>query len=780
MVAYAIKEQYLNAGKRLTPLFGNKNIPGEDWPNKEIADDCILTSYRNLGWVLGENDLVVDVDPRNGGDKSYDKLLKNLKINLEPTVNTPRGGFHIYLKISNKYAGKQFKKSLNKDYPGIDFLTKGSYCLICGCKKNKSRYTWHDEMLGCFEQNPAPESLIDLLCYDSNNKSNENNDLGDFEGLIGRDYANWPKDKVLNMLSKLDPSMGNDQWVKVGMALHDWDPIEGLKLWENWSKDGDNYEEGQTEVRWRSFDLGGGVTLGTISHMSKEVDYDETISKVNNYIKEIDLCDEKQLEFELIPKLKKESFNKVNREKLVLSIQNKYKELSGIKMPVGNIRQMISNTDVVTGTFISNEEAPEWCKNWVYVNSHGGFIDLKTLFLHKAESFNVENGKYIPMAEGGTKPSATKYVADRGFVNKVDSMAYLPSYPDTICNIEGNTVLNCFNPRTIPKEAQEFTEQGKSAIKKIKKHIKLICTTEENAQIFTQWLAHQVQYPGRQILWSPVIQSIPGVGKSFFGELLRACLGDRNVGTVSPTQVVSEFNGWATNVVVNVLEELRVKGHNRYDAVNALKPLITDRMIQINDKGVKQFMTYNTTNYMCFTNYKDALPLDVSDRRWWVIFVPIQSLDDLVHHVGESASTYFPKLFNAVRNNREEIRKWLLDYNVSESFMNTKQAPMTEHKLSMIATEDATFEGLDELKELIKKGGKYFNEDVISSADLFDSMLFEYPEIDIQTTKKNILLKKLGYMAYPSPIKLDGKTRRVWTKKQLSSDEIRDILVKNN
>ena len=264
-----------------------------------------------------------------------------------------------------------------------------------------------------------------------------------------------------------------------------------------------------------------------------------------------------------------------------------------------------------------------------------------------------------------------------------------------------------------------------------------------------------------------------GVGKSFFGELLRCCLGDRNVGTVSPGQVISDFNGWATNVSVNVLEELRVKGHNRYDAINSLKPLVTDRMIQINDKGVKQYMTYNTTNYICFTNYKDSLPIDQDDRRWWVIFTQIECLSDLRSFVGEDAITYFPKLFNAVRTYGGEIRKWLLDYKLSDEFLSIKQAPMTDSKLSMIATEEASFEGYSEVKELIEKGGKYYNKDVVSATDLFEQLEFLYPEVSVQTSKRHILMKKLGFSVISKQVKIDGKLRRIWAKKVLTYEEIR-------
>ena len=767
MVKNTIIKQYFLAGAKLMPL--NGKIPREGWRTTIFSNEQIYSHKDNIGWQIGHEDLVVDVDPRNGGNKSFEKLKKDLSLDLTPTVITPRGGFHIYLKISGQ--ARNFKKTL-KDYPGIDFLTEGCYCLITSCKTENGVYSWYDDLFGKFEQHDASKVLLDLISYDKQDQS----DLGDFEGLISGTSSNWPEERVIEMLSKLDPSMGNDDWIKVGMALHDWDFTKGLELWENWSKDGDNYKEDETEKRWRSFKLNRGVTLGTISYMVKGVIYDKTNEKVNKLLEKIKLADEKTLEFEIFPKIKKENFSKINIEKLAKATQDRFKEISGVKLPISNARQLINGIEVVTGNFIEDGEIPEWCKDWVYVNSHASFANLTSLKLFKTESFNIKNGKYVPDSGNGSKQSAARFVADKGFIDIVESIAYLPNCKESICQIEDFKVLNSFNSKTVPEAASEFTTEGLQAIELVKKHVKFICTTDKDADIFLQWLAHCVQFPGKQILWSPVIQSIQGVGKSFFGELLRSCLGDRNVGTVSPTQVVSDFNGWATNVSVNVLEELRVKGHNRYDAVNSLKPLVTDRMIQINDKGVKQYMTYNTTNYICFTNYKDAIPLDQDDRRWWVIFVPIESLEEMPKYVGESVSSYFPKLFGAVRKYGSEIRKWMLEYKLSEEFLIIKQAPMTDYKLGMIATEEASFEGYSEIKELIEKGGEYFNSEVICSTDLFETLLFENPELNIQGRNRHAILKKLGYTAIPKTIKLGGKMRRVWAKKIIDNEKVRKLL----
>lgn len=761
-----VKAEYLKAGKTLMPL--DVVVPiHKDWPKKTYSNDYLLNYNGNLGWVLGEDDLVIDVDPRNfkNGVDSFEKLKELLGLKLTPQVLTPSGGFHIYLSRSD---GMSLRKKI-RDFPGIDFLTKGAFCLIVGDSKPNGIYEWEDDFLGCFYQEKAPSVLIDLLCY---TKIEEDED--DLSSLVRN--SKYSEKDIVKKLDGLDPSMENDGWVKVGMGLHSWHKVDGLRLWENWSKGGTNYKEGETNSRWRSFDnIAGGVSLGTLNHMVKEVTYETAKSKVSALVDSIKVADDKRLEFDIFPQLKKEDFSKVDIEVLAKTIQDRYKELTGARIPISTARSFVTKVEVISGEFVETEDVPKWCKDWVYVNSHSCFAQLSSLKLYKSESFNIANGRYVPPGDNGSKQSAVRYISDGGFMESVDSMAYMPSLNSSIYEKEGRKILNIFNPGSVPKEDEEYVPEGKAAIALIQRHLKFIFGTDENAEIFTQWLAHQIQHKGKKILWSPVIQSIEGIGKSFFGELLRVCLGDTNVGTVAPTQVLSDFNGWATGVCVNILEELRVAGQNRHGAVNSLKPLITDRMIQINDKGVKQFMTYNTTNYICFTNFKDSLPLSEDDRRWWVIFVPIESLDDITKAVGEDARVYLDKLFTAVRENGGQIHKWLKEYKISDKFMATKQAPMTDYKMTMIATEEGSIEGLSEAKELIAKGSKWFNKDVISSSDLFDSLMVNY-SIDVANRSRHAILKKLGYSVLPNTVTIQGKSKRVWVKKILTNEEVRGLL----
>ena len=803
-------KQYITANKKLMLVNKLKEPLAKNWTSDEfsISDDEVLKWKGNVGWIIGVGDLVIDVDPRNGGDVSYAKLLdtypelKDAVGGLTPSVTTPSGGYHIYLRISDEdvSAGYKYKKTLKAEYPGIDFLTKGAYCVIAGGSTDKGDYLFEDELQDSLPQMTAPKCIIDLITTEFNGVGVGVGvgavDLGDFNGLINPYTASgssWSEDKVVAMLDKLDASMANDDWVKIGMALHGWDSSLGLGLWESWSKDGSSWKEGECAKRWKSFDFGGGVTLGTMSHMVKDADYDAADMKIKVYISRIEKASEKDLKFTLIPELKKQVFDRINKEKLVKAIQDQYKSVAGVKIPISTLRQSITkydngssavgsgrlavdeNGEPVSGVFIEdNADAPDWCKDWIYVNTHVGFVNLKTLKLHKSESFNVENGKYIPVNETGSKPSASKYVSDNGFVDKVDAMAYLPTHCSRVCELEGGLrVLNSFNPATVPVAASEFTDEGLEAIERVKRHIRFICGNNKDADILTQWIAHNVQMPGVKLLWSPVIQSIQGVGKTFFGELLKTCLGEDNVGVVSPSQVTSNHNAWATGVAVTVLEEIRVSGQNRYEVVNSLKPLITDKTIMINPKGVDSYRIRNTTNYICFTNFKDAIPMGIDDRRWWIKCVEINSLDQMEEITGEPSSVYFPLLFDTVRSLGGELRKWLLDYVLTEEFLAIKQAPMTDCKMSMIASEEVCFDGLSEVKELLDEGHKYYNLECVSSSDLFEQLTFKYPDLEVGNRMKNIILKKLGYMPLPKLIKIDGWPRRIWTKNFMTNEKVR-------
>ncbi|MEI6283391.1 MAG: AAA family ATPase, partial [Alphaproteobacteria bacterium] len=56
-------------------------------------------------------------------------------------------------------------------------------------------------------------------------------------------------------LSDLDPSMGREDWIRVGMALHHETGGDGFEAWDVWSMDGHQYPgEDSLRAQWDSFD----------------------------------------------------------------------------------------------------------------------------------------------------------------------------------------------------------------------------------------------------------------------------------------------------------------------------------------------------------------------------------------------------------------------------------------------------------------------------------------------------------------------------------------------
>lgn len=70
--------------------------------------------------------------------------------------------------------------------------------------------------------------------------------------------------QVQDMLSHIHPDCDYQTWVEIGMGLHagGW-PVQ---MWDEWSRGGAKYQNGDCYKRWRGFKPGHGVTFGTVWH----------------------------------------------------------------------------------------------------------------------------------------------------------------------------------------------------------------------------------------------------------------------------------------------------------------------------------------------------------------------------------------------------------------------------------------------------------------------------------------------------------------------------------
>lgn len=183
------------------------------WKTRALKHRDLLTHAvrdgNNVGLRLPKYLMVVDVDPRNGGDKSFDWLCINL--GLDPSdwtgQTTGSGGHHYFLR---KPVDVPIRKTL-KAYPGIEFLSYGFYVVGPGSlhpKTGKPYVWWEDKTL-----HEAPESLLDALQIAEDAQA----DAAPTEP--GRIDAEW-LEAILEALDPAECVPTNAQWEAFAMDCH--------------------------------------------------------------------------------------------------------------------------------------------------------------------------------------------------------------------------------------------------------------------------------------------------------------------------------------------------------------------------------------------------------------------------------------------------------------------------------------------------------------------------------------------------------------------------------
>ena len=224
----------------------------------------------NIGIRAEDIGVVLDVDPRNSGEESLDRLLDaygHLPDTAE--VITGGGGRHIYLM---RPEAVPITKGPLPGYPGIDVQASGAY-VIAPPSRHRSgrRYEWEassDLLLGQ-PVAECPDWLIRLRGEHTPRKHSSSASFG-----LPPPLSPAPPGALADIesaLASLDPDMSYPEWVRVGQAIHSalWD--EGLEVWDAWSAGSTKYPGAQRLARkWASFNANGATTLTTIFWLAKE------------------------------------------------------------------------------------------------------------------------------------------------------------------------------------------------------------------------------------------------------------------------------------------------------------------------------------------------------------------------------------------------------------------------------------------------------------------------------------------------------------------------------
>lgn len=203
--------------------------------------------------------LVVDVDARNGGLPSYDKLLQAIPevagAGLIANTGSGGGSKHLYFFVPKGMA----LMTKHPEYPGVDFKSGAAYVVGPGSlHKSGNRY----ELVygGPDDVESAPQALLDLIRKPERHRADLNGQTVD---VSHADLA--------DMLKHIDGFDDYETWVRVGMALHHASDGTAVDLWDAWSQQSMKYDANQIPGKWHSFGKSANpVQLGTLVYYAQQ------------------------------------------------------------------------------------------------------------------------------------------------------------------------------------------------------------------------------------------------------------------------------------------------------------------------------------------------------------------------------------------------------------------------------------------------------------------------------------------------------------------------------
>lgn len=472
------------------------------------------------------------------------------------------------------------------------------------------------------------------------------------------------------------------------------------------------------------------------------------------------------LEKILAPRIKKADLSPAERAGVVKVMQDHLKKV-GSPMAKAEVAKMLAPTK----ERMTIDSAPEWSGRWVWVTSLDKFMNTETKTAISAVSYNAKYDRHMRRFadENGNVPKATDMALKDWNTKVVDHAVYMPT-AGLLFDLNRVSCVNTYRTDLYPDEPGELTENHADAIAAVERHIRYLCGDRDwLADTLLDWLAHNVQFPGVKIRFSPLIQGIPGDGKSFIGKLMASTMGQPNVSIISAQSVNSNFSAWAQGCCLGVMEEIRMQGNNRFEALNALKELITNDTIAVIGKGRDQINVPNTINYLATTNFRDALPLDDGDRRWLVIFTQWKNIAEFERKVGCTYDLYFDRLSGAIENHAGALRQWLRSRAISEKFNRHGRPPETAEKKTMVSLGRPSIDVIAE--SIISEQAYGIYPDVLSSGHLTAEMEGNPGVAPPRGSAVSSMLDRLGYIQFHKVIKWNGKPIRPWTRRAVTDQK---------
>lgn len=290
--------------------------------------------------------------------------------------------------------------------------------------------------------------------------------------------------------------------------------------------------------------------------------------------------------------------------------------------------------------------------------------------LMKGATYYPGKGKEIDLVDAWTNNSQRRKYLDTVFDPKPNMYAgefALPAGP-TYNLYQGMAI--------VPKEG---------SCELIKKHIGVDwCHEQEDLTCYVlDWFASMIQKPGRRGMSCIVLKGDEGTGKSIITDIFRDAFGGHATVVTKP-ETLLKWNLRIGQSVFVVLNEVVWGGNRSLDG--PLKEMITDPMLDVEEKFIPSFSVRNCVHLMMCSNKDWVAPIGRTDRRYLVLDVANTHVND---------PSYFLPLVEEIENGGREAFLYELMHRDMTGF-NPTEIPVPEgyqetRYESVISTEESEF-----------------------------------------------------------------------------------------
>lgn len=277
--------EFRDAGYRVFGLLGANDHNGEPlnerlaykkpwssgWQNTPVWSDEQWDTFHEMGvfetgyGVLMHDLLVVDIDARNGGVDSYQRLLDRIPdlsgAGLIVGTGSGGGSKHLYFRSPGCALVQQLK-----DYPGIDFKSSGYVVGPGSLHASGARY---ETLVGSPDDiDDAPAALVSLLQKPEHHRNTYNGQVLDLS-----------HEDISDMLSHVSGADDYERWIEVGMCIHHATDGTGFDVWDAWSQSSSKYDADEMHKKWHSFGKSASPkTIGTLIYLAEQGGWSRSVT----------------------------------------------------------------------------------------------------------------------------------------------------------------------------------------------------------------------------------------------------------------------------------------------------------------------------------------------------------------------------------------------------------------------------------------------------------------------------------------------------------------------